>query len=188
MTPNPPVRIPCLIVMVGPPGSGKTTWARRNGCGVVHVSQDGLIDAITPDGFDHVYRPVYWAAENAVARAALQAGHTVIVDRTNRTRAHRERWLQIAREASCPAVAVVMTTPEALCRERNAKRDGSSRLSEERMERMLDALEPVRPDESFVSIHFENGVGDGIGLEEILPQRIFKEKEQLSHEYCHQAR
>ncbi len=69
--------------------------------------------------------PCIGQAEDAVARAALQAGHTVIVDRTNRTRAHRERWLQIAREASCPAVAVVMTTPEAICRERNAKRDGS---------------------------------------------------------------
>jgi predicted kinase len=186
MTPNPPVGVPCLIVLVGPPGSGKSTWVRRNGRGAVHISQDGLIDAITPDGFDHVYRPVYREAENAVARAAIRAGHTVIVDRTNRTRAHRERWLQIAREASCSAAAVVMTTPEALCRERNTKRDGSRRLSEERMTRMFAALEPVRPDEGFVSVYFENGVGAGIELEEILSQ--FQKKEHLSHEYCYQAR
>jgi predicted kinase len=186
MNANPPVCVPCLIVMVGHPGSGKTTWARRSGRGVVHVSQDGLIAAITPDGFDHIYRPVYREAEDAVAHAALQAGHTVIVDRTNRTRAHRQRWLQIAREASSPAAAVVMTTPDALCRKRNAQRDGSSRLSEERMERMLAALEPVRADEGFVSIHFENGVGAGIGLDEILT--TVQGKEQLSHEYCHQAR
>jgi predicted kinase len=186
MTPNSPLCIPCLIVLVGPPGSGKTTWARRNSRGAVHVSQDGLIDAITPDGFDHVYRPVYRAAENALARAALQAGHTVIVDRTNRTRAHRERWLQIAREASCPAVAVVMTTSVSLCRERNAKRDASSRLSEDRMERMFAALEPVHLDEGFVSIYFEDGIGSSIALEEILSQ--FENKEQLSHENCCQAR
>ena len=186
MTPNPPLSVPCLIVLVGPPGSGKTTWAGRNRRGTVHVSQDGLIDAITPAGFDHVFRPVYREAEDAVARAALQAGHTVIVDRTNRTRAHRERWLQIAREARCSAVAVVMTTPEALCRERNATRDPGRRLSEARMERMLAALEAVQPGEGFVSIHFESGVGDGISLEEILSQ--FQNKEQLSHEYCYQAR
>jgi predicted kinase len=186
MTPNSPLGVPCLIVLVGPPGSGKTTWARRNGRGMVHVSQDGLIDAITPDGFDHVYRPIYREAEDAVARAALQANHTVIVDRTNRTRAHRERWLQIAREAQCPAVAVVMTTSEALCRQRNAMRDPRRRLSDERMERMMAALEPVRTDEGFVSVHFESGVGAGISLEETLSQ--FQTKEQLSHEYCYQAR
>jgi predicted kinase len=185
---NPPLGVPCLVVLVGPPGSGKTTWARRNAQGTVQVSQDDLIDAITPGGFEHVYRPVYHSAEDATARAALQAGHTVIVDRTNRTRAHRERWLQIARDAGCPAIAVVMATPIALCRERNAQREASSRLSEERMERMLAAFEEVRLDEGFVSIHVENGFGDGIGLREILSQAVFQEKEQSSHEYCHETR
>ncbi len=130
MTPNFPIPDRCLIVLVGPPGSGKSTWAHQNRHGVVHVSQDDLIDAITPGGFDHMYRSVYRAAEDAVARAALQAGHIVIVDRTNRTRAHRERWLALAREAACPAIAVVMSTSEELCRERNAKRPGNRRVSE----------------------------------------------------------
>ena len=121
-----------------------------------------------------------------MARAALQAGHTVIVDRTNRTRGHRERWLQISREAQRPAIAVVMTTSEALCQQRNAMRDPRRRLSDERMERMMAALEPVRTDEGFVSIYFENGVGAGMSLEEILLQ--FQTKEQLSHEYYYQAR
>jgi predicted kinase len=162
-----------LIVLVGPPGSGKSTWARRNGRGAVHVSQDDLIDAITPGGFDPVYCSVYHAAEDAVARAALGAGHTVIVDRTNRTREHRKRWLQIAQEASCPAVAVVMTTSEALCRRRNSERVGARRVSDERMDRMLAAFEPVTADEGFVSIIEEAG---------------FQEKEYAAHEYCHQTR
>jgi 5,6-dimethylbenzimidazole synthase len=123
---------------------------------MVHVSQDGLINAITPDGFDHTWRPVYHEAEDAVARAALKAGHTVLIDRTNRTRAHRERWLNLAREAGCPAIAVVMSTPPHVCRERNAKRDDGSRLSDERMERMLAAFEPVTPDEGFAGIRVES--------------------------------
>ncbi|MCU1257274.1 MAG: polynucleotide kinasephosphatase [Bryobacterales bacterium] len=183
MSPNVPIEDRCLIVLVGPPGSGKSTWARHNRHGVVHVSQDDLIDAITPGGFDHVYRSVYRAAEDATARAALQAGHTVIVDRTNRTRAHRERWLALARQESCPAIAVVMSTAEELCRERNAKREGNRRVSEERMGRMFAALEPVRLDEGFAAVHFGNGVGLGIGLTEILSV-----KEQLFHEYCHETR
>src|ERR1700722_844607 len=178
---------PCLIVLVGPPGSGKTTWARRNGHGAVHVSQDDLIDAITPAGFDHVYRPVYREAGDAIARAALRAGHTVIVDRTNRTRAHRERWLRIAHEVQCPAMAVVMSTPPELCRERNNGRTGPRRLTGERMERMSAALETVRNDEGFAAVHFDNGVSQGIGLDRILSP-FLSTKEQVSHEYCHETR
>ena len=55
-----------------------------------------LVALIGPPGSVHVYRPVYRAAEDALARAALHAGHTVIVDRTNRTRTRRRvprsRW------------------------------------------------------------------------------------------------
>jgi len=163
---NPPHLGSCLIVLVGLPGAGKTTWAMLNGRGAVHVSQDGLIGAITPNGFDHEYRPIYHAAEDAVARAALAAGHTVIVDRTNRTRAHRERWLRIAREVGCEAIAVVLATPESICRERNAARDDASRLSKERMDRMIAAFEPVEADEGFTEVRIEKG----------------------THEYCNQAR
>jgi predicted kinase len=167
MIENPPRSGPCLVVLVGPPGSGKTTWATRNGRGAVLVSQDGLIDAITPHGFEHAYRPVYRAAEDAVARAALAVGHTVIVDRTNRTRRHRERWLAIARTASCPAIAVVMSTPESICRERNARRV-TGRLSDERMDRMFAALQPVEAAEGFSAIHTSDSADAAVTLDEIL--------------------
>src|SRR5260370_39028631 len=165
MNSNPPIGIGCLVVLVGPPGSGKSTWARRNGRGAIHVSQDGLIDAISPDGFEHVYRPIYAAAEDALARAALQSGHTVIVDRTNRTREHRQRWLDIAREAGSPAMAVVMTASAALCRSRNRERKSERRISDGRMERMLAALEPVQSAEGFSAVFEET-----IPLAEILLQ------------------
>jgi predicted kinase len=181
MRANPPLRIACLVVLVGPPASGKSTWARRNGCGAVHVSQDGLIDAISPDGFEHVYRPVYRAAEDAVARASLQDGHTVIVDRTNRTSAHRERWLRIAREADAPAVAVEMIASAELCRVRNSRRDDRQRLTEERLERMLAVHERVAPDEGFAAIY----TGE-TALAEILSQ--LSRKEGMVNEHCHPAR
>lgn len=181
MTANAPLGVPCLIVLVGPPGSGKSTWACENGRGAVHVSQDGLIDAITPDGFEHVYRAVYAAAEDAVARAAIERGHTVIVDRTNRTRAHRARWLRIAAACGCPAVAVVMATSAAECRSRNRTRTDRRRLSEERMERMLAAFQPVTADEGFHEIFSGEAA-----LADILA--CVSAPGEGSHEHCYQTR
>ena len=176
---NPPLGVPCLVVLIGSPGSGKSTWAKQNSRGAVHVSQDNLIDAISPDGFEQAYRPVYAAAEDAVARAALERGHTVIVDRTNRTPAHRRRWVAIAREVNCPAVAVSMSAPAELCRERNRRRDTRRRLSEERMVRMLAAFEPVRLDEGFAAI-----VDDSATLLDILESL----QKETMHEHCDEAR
>lgn len=184
MTVNPALAIPCLVVLVGPPGSGKTTWARNNGRGAVHVSQDGLIDAITPDGFEHVYRQVYGAAEEAVARTALEQGHTVIVDRTNRTRGHRERWVRIAGEFRHPAVAVEMTTAPEVCRYRNHARVPRSRLTEDRMERMLAAMERVRRDEGFVAVYS----GDTVTLDDILCALRAPQEEGKIHEHCDKTR
>jgi predicted kinase len=180
MIANPPLAVPSLIVLVGPPGSGKSTWAKQNGRGAVHVSQDDLIDAISPNGFDHIYRPVYAAAEDAViTRTALRHGNTVIVDRMNRTRAHRDRWLAIAREADCSAIAVAMRASLSLCRERNRHRRDQRLLSEDRMERMIAAFEPVRPDEGFTAIF-----DDSASLAEILQSL----RRETIHEYCDQAR
>jgi predicted kinase len=142
----------CLIVLVGIPGSGKSEWARRNARGAVVVSQDDLIDAITPCGFDFSYRAIYAAAENAVAAAGLESGLPVIVDRTNRTRELRQRWIEAARAHGCPVVAVAMTSDAELCRARNRARTNHRRVSEIRLERMLQVLEPPSEDEGFLEI------------------------------------
>lgn len=176
---NPPLRQACVVVLVGPPGSGKSEWAKRNGGGAVTVSQDDLIDAITPQGFDYAYRPVYGAAEEAVARAGLAAGLPVIVDRTNRTGELRARWTRIAREAGCVAVAVVMTAGTELCRARNDARRDHRRVSAERMERMIEAMQPPAREEGFAAI-FRDDEATLRGILEFLRQSRWEDR----HEDC----
>jgi predicted kinase len=146
----------CLIMLVGAPGSGKSEWARRNAAGALLVGQDELIEAITPNGFDPACRPVYAAAEEAIAAAGLNANYPVIIDRTNRTRALRRRWLELAARCRCEAIAIAMTASEELCRTRNRERADHRRVSDQRMERMLRALEPPTTEEGFVAVFPEN--------------------------------
>jgi len=101
------------------------------------------------------------------------------VDRTNRTREHRRRWLAIASEADCPAIAVTMRASFALCRERNRCRQDKRRLAEERMDRMVAAFEPVQMEEGFTAVF-----DDSATISEILESL---QKETI-HEYCDQAR
>ena len=177
-----PIHQSCLIVLVGPPGSGKSEWCRRNSAGAVVVSQDELIDAITPHGFDHAFRCVYAAAEDSLARAALSVWFPVIVDRTNRTRAHRAHWTSIARETGTSAVAVAMTASHDLCRARNRSRTDHRRVSDERMERMLAAMEPVDSGEGFARVFR----GDESSLQGIL-EFLWRNTGRESYEQCRHA-
>jgi predicted kinase len=143
---------PLLILLIGLPASGKSTWAHRNARDAIVVSQDDLIDAITPLGFEYSARPIYAAAEEAIARTALREGRIVIVDRTNRTRVLRKRWIAIARESVCKVVAIVMSADAETCRTRNRARSGPRCVTEERMRRMIAVLEAPELDEGLDAI------------------------------------
>jgi len=79
----------------------------------------------------------------------------VIVDRTNRTRALRKRWIAIARETMCKVIAIVMSADAETCRTRNRARSGPRFVTEERMRRMIAVLEAPELDEGF------DAIGDG---------------------------
>jgi alkanesulfonate monooxygenase SsuD/methylene tetrahydromethanopterin reductase-like flavin-dependent oxidoreductase (luciferase family)/predicted kinase len=114
---------PALVVLVGPSGSGKSTWAVERYRREEVVSSDALrgvvgsgphdLDA-SDDAFDLLER---------VVDARLRRGLTTVVDTLGTDAVRRARWREAARAAGLPAVAVVMGTPDAECRRRNARRD-----------------------------------------------------------------
>jgi len=114
---------PALVVLVGASGSGKSTWAAERYRSEEVVSSDALrgivgsgphdLDA-SDDAFDLLER---------VVDARLGRGLTTVVDTLGTDDVRRVRWREAAREAGLPAVAVVLDTPDAECRRRNAGRD-----------------------------------------------------------------
>ncbi len=94
-----------LVLMVGPQGSGKTTYCDKNLKGYVRVSQDD-------QGKDHLR-----LFEEAVAR-----GDNVVVDRINHNRQQRRRYLSPAKKAGYHTKIVWLNENCDVCRERIASR------------------------------------------------------------------
>jgi predicted kinase len=80
-----------LILTVGLPRSGKSTWARGTGFPV--VNPDSIRLALHGQAFHGPAEPFVWAMAYMMADSLFRAGHeTVVVDATNVSAKRREEW------------------------------------------------------------------------------------------------
>lgn len=80
-----------LILTVGLPRSGKSTWARQQGVPV--VNPDSIRLALHGQAFVASAEPFVWATAKLMVRALFLAGHSrVILDATNTTEKRRAEW------------------------------------------------------------------------------------------------
>ena len=102
--------MPKLILTVGLPRSGKTTWAKSTGFPI--VNPDAIRVALHGQRFFAPAEPFVWACAYLMADALFKAGHeTVIVDATNITAKRRDAWGRIDLQYQLR----VFETPPALC-------------------------------------------------------------------------
>lgn len=86
------VGLPVLILTVGLPRSGKTTWARKQGEPV--VSPDAIRLAVHGRRFYAPTEPFVWWVARLMVAALFEAGHhRVILDACNNRPARRAEWV-----------------------------------------------------------------------------------------------
>ena len=115
---------PCVILLVGAAGVGKSTFAARHFPPAAVLSSDALRQAIAGDAADQrASRPAFAALHRALD-GRLAAGQLAVIDATNLTRAARAEVRRIAARHEVPVVAIILDLPEAIVRRRNAGRAG----------------------------------------------------------------
>lgn len=113
-----------LVVLVGPPGAGKSTWARRHFQWSEIVSSDMFRMQLTDDANDmSVTREVFQLVDR-VAHARLRHGRLTVLDSINGRPARRRKLVQLAHQLNSRAIAVSFQLPLEVCVSRDREREG----------------------------------------------------------------
>jgi predicted kinase len=138
-----------VVLTIGLPGSGKTTWFRRRG--VTPLSSDLLRNILFDDVEEQRYQGLVFSTLRSLLRARLIAKMPLnYVDATNLSSHERSQWIKMAKSFGYEVQAVFFDVPLDVCLERNRKRDRS--VSEDIMRKMAEKLKPPVFEEGFAKI------------------------------------
>jgi len=115
---------PCLVVLIGAAGSGKTTLAARLFAPDEVLSSDAFRELVYGDAADQRATPVAFRVLHGELLRRLGAGRTTVIDATNVSRAARRSLLRRAAVHRVPAIAIVLDLEPTLVLARNATRAG----------------------------------------------------------------
>ena len=113
---------PSLVVLIGPSGSGKSSFARRHFASTEVISSDFCRGLVSDDENDQSATPDAFAVLSFIAGRRLAQPRLTVVDATNVQREARRPLVELARQHDLFAVAIVLDAPEAICRQRNRAR------------------------------------------------------------------
>ncbi len=143
-----------LTLTVGPPASGKSTFAKAAGFDMA-VCLDDFREALWgdrriqdgPGGTDALL-----VLQDAVISAAMQENKSIIVHNTSIFRRYRAPLIKLAKKHGYRTQIVYFDTPADTCRQRNRPRE--DRVPEAVMDSFFANREPPARDEADLMVRF----------------------------------
>jgi predicted kinase len=138
-----------IVVLVGLPGSGKSTYLERRG--ITPLSSDAVRHLLVDDATDQTIHRQVFAVLRYLVRHRITLGRPLtFVDATHLTPRERRPYLKMGQLYDCAVEALFFDVPLEVCKERNRGR--SRVVPEDVMERMAAKLVPPATDEGFSKV------------------------------------
>ncbi len=157
---------PALVLLIGPTGSGKSTFAAANFRPTEIVSTDHLRGLLSNDPADQSASADAFRILNLIVNGRLSRRLTTVVDATSLLAANRTRYRAMAARHDMPVLAIAFDFAAHTYHARNQGRYGrvvDSDVVDRQIEQMTRAMAALRS-EGYVAVHVVRD-GDQIALD-----------------------
>ncbi len=148
---------PCLVVLIGAAGAGKSTLAARLFAPDSILSSDAFRGVVSGDPADQRATRTAFSILHRQLEQRMAAGRPTVIDATNVTSYARRGLVRRAAERGIPAVAIVLDLDPAVVLAQNAGRSGRVVPGDVVNRHLADLARSLRPggldQEGFAAIH-----------------------------------
>ncbi|HST10927.1 MAG TPA: ATP-binding protein [Terriglobales bacterium] len=138
-----------VILAIGLPGSGKSSWFKRNN--ITPLSSDMVRLLLFDDSREQRFQDLVFSNLRSMLKARLIARRPLnYVDATNLTPHERSSWIKLAKDYEYEVQAVYFDVPLEVCLERNRRRERL--VDEDVMRRMAAKLKAPTFEEGFSKV------------------------------------